>query len=212
MANVLDGFCGAGGATRGFQIEGHTVTGVDSKPQPRYIGDRFIKKNFFDLDINWIRRNFDLVYTGPPCQAYVTMSHRDNHPNLVGPTRVRLKEIGLPWIIENVPTAPLVRWIFLCGLMFPVLRVIRHRKFEHSDDMFIRQPEHFEHPPVYSFDRRERRLQGLNEDENYVTVAGNNASLGAMSDAMGIGWMTRPEISQAIPPVYTRYLAKQCLK
>jgi DNA (cytosine-5)-methyltransferase 1 len=54
-------------------------------------------------------------------------------------------------------------------------------------------------------------LQGLSEDENYVTVAGNNASLGAMSDAMGIGWMTRPEIAQALPPVYTKYIAKQCL-
>lgn len=206
---LLDIYCGAGGATRGFQMAGFTVTGVDSKYQKHYVGENFIKKNVFDLDINWIRSNFCMVFASPPCQHYVTMSDRNNHPDLVGKTREFLKEIGLPWVMENVPTAPMLKWVFLCGLMFPQLRVIRHRKFEFSHSLIIRQPEHYEHPPVYSFDRRERRLQGLNEDENYVTVAGNNASLGAMSDAMGIGWMTRPEIAQALPPLYTKYIGEQ---
>jgi hypothetical protein len=94
--------------------------------------------------------------------------------------------------------------------------VVRHRRFAYHKDLYINQPEHIpksEHPKVFSFDRRKaRQKHGLNEWEHFITVAGNNASLGAMSDAMGIHWMTRPEITQAVPPKYSRYILKQVTK
>lgn len=212
---VLDLYCGAGGSTRGFQIVGCNVTGIDSKPQPHYVGDDFIRKNVLDVDPKWIR-GFDFVIAGPPCQHYVPMAHRYSHPNLINPTRDLLKEAGVPYVIENVMTSPIPRWIVLCGTMFTSLRVMRHRKFEPSLGLQIKQLYHIpkgEHPRVFSFDRRERRLQGLDPDDPdvYITVAGNNASLHAMSEAMGINWMTRPEIAQAIPPVYTTYIARQVM-
>ena len=37
---LLDLFCGAGGAARGYQQAGFEVHGVDHAPQPRYVGDR----------------------------------------------------------------------------------------------------------------------------------------------------------------------------
>jgi hypothetical protein len=38
---MLDLFCGAGGATKGYQRSGLYVVGVDVKPQPNYCGDEF---------------------------------------------------------------------------------------------------------------------------------------------------------------------------
>jgi hypothetical protein len=38
---LLDLFCGAGGAARGYQEAGFHVVGVDIVDQPNYIGDEF---------------------------------------------------------------------------------------------------------------------------------------------------------------------------
>jgi DNA (cytosine-5)-methyltransferase 1 len=213
---AIDLFCGAGGTTKGLQLAGFHVTGVDAKPQPRYIGDEFIQADALSLTPDFLRQ-YDFIIAGPPCQAYVPMADRHNHHNLIPPTEKLLRESGVPWVIENVPTAPiLTRFIYLCGTMFPTLRVIRHRRFAFSDDLTLRNPIHEPHPglPVYSFDRRPTRpkaIEGFDEWSGYVTVAGNNCSLGAASDAMQISWMTRPEIAQAIPPLYSKYIGKQVI-
>jgi hypothetical protein len=59
--------------------------------------------------------------------------HRPRRPalNLIPETRALLREAGVPYVIENVPGAPLENPITLCGSMFG-LDVKRHRIFECS--------------------------------------------------------------------------------
>lgn len=217
MTKALDLYCGAGGTTYGIQKCGVEVTGVDARPQPRYCGDKFIQRNVLSLDPKWIRQNFDFVFASPPCQAFVTLAHQGEHHNLIPPTRELLNKTGLPWVIENVPRAPLKRYIMLCGTQFVTLRVVRHRRFEYSEDLSLYAPLHESHPhlKVYSFDRRPNRPNAkneINEWDSYITVAGNNASLAAMSDAMNIWWMSRKEIAQAIPWRYSLFITRQIVE
>src|SRR5204863_5756220 len=79
---AADLFCGAGGTTRGLQLAGYYVVGVDSKAQPRYCGDRFVKGDALALNLD----AFDLVVAGPPCQRYSQATPPDkkgNHPDLI---------------------------------------------------------------------------------------------------------------------------------
>jgi DNA (cytosine-5)-methyltransferase 1 len=215
---LLDLFCGAGGAAAGYARAGYRVIGVDVAPQPHYPFE-FVQADALGLDVAFLRRA-DLIHASPPCQRYSVASLcrpdlLDSYPDLIGPTRRLLMASGRPYIIENVPLAPLCGWsVLLCGLMFGV-KVFRHRRFESSLMLF--SPEHPAH--------RGRRI-GM---DGYVTVAGGGNSglretvggkrvrrrpedgVAAWRSAMGIDWMTRDSLSQAIPPAYTEYLGRAAL-
>lgn len=137
-----------------------------------------------------------------------------------------LNMIGLPWVLENVEGAPLVDPLVLCGTMFPGLRVIRHRRFELSwgarDGRGPRYPAlagldtwpgyHPGHPLVYTRDKRKSHYGKLDEMTAFVQVTGGgNCSVKAARDAMGIGWMTKAELNEAIPPAYTEWIGRQLM-
>src|SRR3990167_6413430 len=106
---LLDLFCGAGGGAMGYSSAGFDeIVGVDNKPMPRYpftfvLGDA----------LEYLREHggeFDFIHASPPCQRFsksVSKAHRKTHPDLVAPTRELLIEISKPYVIENVPGAPL---------------------------------------------------------------------------------------------------------
>src|SRR4051794_5410435 len=130
---LLDLFCGAGGAARGYQRAGFHVVGVDNRPQPRYAGDEFVQADALEWDDF---DGFDAVHASPPCQLWAEGSrwHGNSHPDLITPLRPLLEQSGLPYIIENVPEAPLRRDVVLCGTQFGLqaegFEVRRHRAFE----------------------------------------------------------------------------------
>ena len=108
------------------------VVGVDIKKMPDYPFE-FHKGDALEF-LAEHGTEFDAIHASPPCQHYATLNTGNNanhhdHPDLVSATREGLLATGRPYVIENVPTAPLIDPIVLCGEMFS-LAVIRHRKFE----------------------------------------------------------------------------------
>jgi len=223
---LLDLFCGAGGAAMGYYRAGFEVVGVDVKPQPRYPFEFVQQEALWIMDVllgkgslcpsetsrYWLK-DFAAIHASPPCQSYTTLKalHKDrSYPDLVARVRETLQVSGLPWIIENVVGAPLVRPTLLCGSYFN-LGVRRHRHFETSYRprtvpwcRHSQQPHPIDVSGTGSFQHSPRRKPtgGLGRKPRDLAEA---------RAAMGIDWMERKELAQAIPPAYTEYLGRQLL-
>ena len=207
---LLDLYCGAGGASEGYQRAGFDVTGVDHRPQPHYPFE-FIQADALGLDPGWLA-GFDAIHASPPCHAYTALRALHPHieyPDLVADTRAMLQATGQPWVIENVPRSPLLNPMVLCGTMFPGLRVLRHRLFE-SNVLLLAPGPCRPHPHCHTEDRRTGRGRGTTDPwTDFVTVAGHNAPAAAARDAMHIAWMSITELVQSIPPAYTEHIGQQ---
>ena len=190
----------------GYHRAGFDVVGVDINPQPHYPFE-FIQGDALDVLSCWdfhdgaCWADIAAIHASPPCQAYsvLAQSHRNAgkvYLDLLGPTRKLLEETGLPWVIENVPNAPMRADYILCGSMFN-MNVWRHRQFECSW-----RPS--DSSPACAHSGRP------------VVVSGNNHSGGftaaQIKDAMKMPWAkTRYEVRQAIPPAYTEWIGERLL-
>ncbi len=213
---LLDLFCGAGGCAVGYHQAGFTnITGVDIVSMPRY-PFRFIQADALEY-LARHGQEFDVIHASPPCQAYSVTAplSSGNHPALVGQIRLALYETGRPYIIENVPGAPLMNPLMLCGTMFG-LGVLRHRLFECNPEIWF-PPASCAHDGRTTGNRCARagitRTPSAEKDGyRFITVAGNNYLADEGRRAMGIDWMTKKELSQAIPPAYTKWIGKCLIK
>lgn len=188
---LLDLFCGEGGCSMGYHWAGFEVIGVDCEPKPRY-PFKFIQADALTFPLD----EYDVIHASPPCQHYSnswtkTVHKEKEYPDLLLPIRERLIASGKPYIIENVPGSPLLDYIILCGSMFD-LGVRRHRWFEVSTGIAL-SPRACRH------------------DYTPIVACGHTSSRGAMVRAMGIDWMSRYGLTQAIPPAYTEWIGKQVL-
>ena len=208
---LLDLFSGAGGAAVGYHRAGFEVVGVDLVAQPHYPFE-FIQEPYeaalFDLMNNWPEGTFDAIHASPPCQAYsvAAQSQRNlgkEYPDLLAQTRVLLERTGLPWVIENVLGAPMRADYKLCGCQFG-LELRRVRLFETSWHGFAMLPPHY-HPHVVPC------VTGHGTPSWIHKQLGYNPTIKQYHEAMGIDWMNRDELSQAIPPAYTEFIGKQLL-
>jgi len=212
---LLDLFCGAGGAAMGYHMAGFDVVGVDIEPQPRYPFE-FVQGDALKFAARY-GHEFDVIHASPPCQVYSRTRHIVDaqaapvreRVDMVDDTRRALEATGRPYVIENVPGAPLRSPILLCGMMFG-LRVIRHRWFE-VGRAFLLAPPHPRHPrrPLTNSDGG---YSSFGHGAEYITVTGNNFLLSEAKEAMGIDWMLKREITQAIPPAYTRWIGLELIR
>lgn len=209
---LLDLFCGAGGCSVGYARAGFDVVGVDIEPQPHYPFE-FHQGDALEFLAEY-GESFDAVHASPPCQHYSQMSNcrpglADEYPDLVGPSRQLLDRTGLPYVMENVigsglTTAPDLlgrTGILLCGQMFG-LKLYRHRAFETS--LSLSTPNHPRHDVPAS-------KAGHWKPGTIISVSGNCSPIAVAREAMGIDWMNRDELAEAIPPAYTEYLGGQLL-
>lgn len=214
---LLDLFSGDGGAGEGYRRAGFEVVGVDlswhNYPPGRFFHDDAVRVLDELLSTGSYRGlEFDAVHASPPCQRWSTAT-RDHtrHPDLVTPVRERLKLLGLPYIIENVPAAPLIDPVQVCGSALG-LKVRRHRRFESNVPLVGTHCAHKEQGvPV--------GVYGQHADtRRYYRPDGTQRGTKALSDqegrdAMGISWpMTWADLAEAIPPAYTELLGSQLLE
>jgi DNA (cytosine-5)-methyltransferase 1 len=225
----MDWYCCAGGSAMGYwhaiQDSGIRIIGVDKKYQPHY------PFAFFEGDA---REAMDVIISGgywngiglediaanhgsPPCQKFtryrnlnsVRVSTDEKYEDLIPDTRERFQAMGLPYVIENVPGAPLVNPAQLCGTSFWI-PVRRHRWFELGNwDV-----------PVVPDCRHERYTDrifpGSTNRPNGRTVCNvgeYRVPLKVQKEAMQVDWpVTLREISEMVPPAMTKWLGERLLE
>jgi DNA (cytosine-5)-methyltransferase 1 len=206
---LLDLYCKAGGASKGYADAGFEVVGIDIKKQKRYPYE-FIQADCLEIlqDMEYLR-TFDVIAASPPCQTHSRTKHLRNAQgkstdkiDLIPQTRSALIESGVPYVIENVPGAPLIKPVQFCGSSFG-LKVRRHRLFESSIEIVGSVCNHKEQgKPV--------GIYGSMRDE--IPQGGHTAkTIEEAREAMGIEWMIWGELVEAIPPRYTYEIGKQLL-
>jgi DNA (cytosine-5)-methyltransferase 1 len=230
---LLDLFAGAGGCTAGYQAAGFDVVAVDlntnalkRNPAPTVGADAMevLRGNHPDIHPD----DFDVIHASPPCQAYSITKHAHDvsHPDLVPETLELLRawqgnRTDRGWIVENVPGAPLPDAVTLCGSMFDL------RTWDHyiSQDVQLKRHRLFASSHMLMAPGPCRHIKGMRVGGVYGGAWSKNKSLDptvkrtggyappddVQRALMGIDWMTRQQLNQAIPPVYTEHLGLQML-
>ncbi len=210
---LLDLFCGAGGAARGYALADFDVVGVDVQPQPNYPYAFYQADALAVLHYDGWLRQFDAIHASPPCQAYSTQTaRRDLHARLIAPVREALVRAGLPYVMENVEGStrtpapdPLLRVELRLGPPPPSLL---------RDELACRsaclRPRLAGAPLPFS----RLRMTVAGRLAKVVGVHGHLNHQGEFAlrcRAIGIDWMTNGELVNAVPPAYTAHLDRQLL-
>ena len=205
---LLDLFCGAGGAAMGYHQAGFTeIVGIDIVDQPNYPFD-FVRADALRTPVRL--RDFDLIHASPPCQHFTKYRNAvpditDRYEDHLGGTLALLR--SYPAVIENVPGAPLHADLILCGSHFG-LDIRRHRHFQLNEwDSFG--------PGGCNHKGWTRQFKSGTDRPNLrytIEIGAWDEPLDRQKQAMGIDWqITVRELSEAVPPAYTKYIGEQFL-
>jgi DNA (cytosine-5)-methyltransferase 1 len=210
-ALLLDLFCCEGGASAGYAAAGFDVIGADNDaralrryPWPSYHGD-------WRAGLAWALDSYDIaaIHASPPCQAYSTTRNMagtggaEKFPALVPDVRQALQATGLPYVIENVPGAPMPDAVMLCGRAYG-LRSARHRLFESSTWIMSAGCACGRDAGI--------PICGHGVPSSYRARTGHSPKLAERKAAIGApAWMSREGLRESIPPAYTQHIGEQLL-
>ena len=198
---LFDLGCCSGGLADGYKRAGWYVVGFDTQPQPRYAGDEFHLADALTVDLD----GADAYHGSMPCQQWAQASRYNgrSYPDLITPLRPRLQATGRPWVMENVPGAPLRPDVVLCGCYFGlevpgVGQLIRERWFETSWQARVSLPDHDHHAGAISI-------------AGHGTPSWQRARTGHVRvehwrQVMQMPWATRAELTEACPPAYGEFM------
>lgn len=225
---LLDLFHGAGGIADGYARAGFDVVGVDlnraalrHSPHPTVQADAMAVLAGGVIDLSRV----DAIHASPPCQAYsVTRHTHDNtHPDLLGPVVAALtawgEATGRPWVVENVPGAPMPGALVLCGSEFGLrahdpatgtVALRRHRLFLSNVHLWGAGG------CTCAGDRAAGRIAGVYGGGSVDRSAGS-APRGGYTPPPAVGLallgLDRPMpwryLTQAIPPAYGAFIGEQ---
>jgi DNA (cytosine-5)-methyltransferase 1 len=162
-------------------------------------------------------KDFAAIHASPPCQAFTdlkTMWNAGEHEDLLTPTRELLIELSLPYVIENVPGAPMVSPVQICGsstvLGTATHEIRRHRLFETNWPLLVPPCAHSGRPTlgIYGDHARDRRRATSVENGQFRAAEG----LAMAREAFEMPWANWRELSQAIPPAYTELIGHQLMQ
>lgn len=220
---MLDLFCCQGGAGEGYRRAGFRILGVDHKPQPRYPGE------FWQADLSdpavlagvILAARPQAIHASPPCQKFTQglAGKVTDHLDLLTPTRPVLAATGLPYVIENVPRAPMIDPLQLCGSEFRLtatdkygreVHLKRHRLFESNVWLWGAGG-------CYCLSNA-GRIAGVYGAGNTDLARAKGRNGGFTLDAegsraiLGVPWMTLYGAQQCVPPAYTEFIGRQLIE
>ena len=100
-----------------------------------------------------------------------------------------MKDVKVPWVIENVQNAPIRKDLMLCGSLFG-LEVIRHRFFE-----------------VHGFKVPKFKTKCKHPEKFFTIVGGGKRKIREWQNAMGVFHIkTKKGLKESIPPAYSRFI------
>lgn len=219
---ILDLFAGEGGASNGYQRAGWHVTAVDinAKALARNPADEKVRGDALDYLgelLHWEApvARFDAIHASPPCPKFSAATSvsgdRDAHPDYLDELRAMLELSGLPYVIENVPRAPLRDPVTICGaalgLGVPGYELRRHRLFERNWPLTGTPCQCGRMPPIGVYGGGPTTV----ERKDGAGGRPRQANLGEARRAMGMWWASKKGCVDAIPPAYTNLVGAQLL-